>query len=164
MRPTLVGVCGTDLDIVEGSIDPAFIRYPIVLGHEWTGVVESAPVARPEPGMTPPPPVGARVVVEGIVPCGHCAECVAGNTNRCATYDEFGFVRDGAATGLVAAPSRLVHIIADTVANESAVLVEPASVVLRALLRAQPAPGQRVLLIGDGAGVRAKVTIDPSAS
>lgn len=149
VRPALVGVCGTDLDIVEGVIDPAFIRYPIVLGHEWTGVVESVPAAPPEPGLTPPP-VGARVVVEGIVPCGRCAECVAGNTNRCVTYDEFGFIRDGAAAELVVAPTRLVHVIADTVATESAVLVEPAAVVFRALVRAKPSPGQRVLVIGDG--------------
>jgi len=150
VRPVLVGVCGTDLDIVEGAIDPAFIRYPIVLGHEWTGIIESVPTVRLEPGMSPPPAVGTRVVVEGIVPCGHCAECVAGNTNRCTTYDEFGFVRDGAAAELVVAPTRLVHVIGDKVATESAVLVEPASVVLRALLRAKPSPGQRVLVIGDG--------------
>jgi 2-desacetyl-2-hydroxyethyl bacteriochlorophyllide A dehydrogenase len=149
VRPTLVGICGTDLDIVKGTIDPNFVRYPIVIGHEWTGIVESAG-APTGAADTELPSVGARVVVEGIVPCGHCAQCVAGDTNRCVTYDEFGFVRDGAATGLVAVPSRLVHVIADGVAPESAVLVEPASVVLRALLRAAPSPGQRVLVIGDG--------------
>jgi 2-desacetyl-2-hydroxyethyl bacteriochlorophyllide A dehydrogenase len=149
VRPTLIGICGTDLDIVDGSIDPDFVRYPIVLGHEWTGVVETGVVPT---GMsdTESPPVGARVVVEGIVPCGHCARCVAGDTNRCATYDEFGFTRDGAATGLIAVPSRLAHVVADGVPSESAVLVEPAAVVLRALSRAAPSPGQRVLVIGDG--------------
>ncbi len=144
VRPTLVGVCGTDLDIIDGTIDPAFIRYPLVLGHEWTGVVESSDGA---PGAPPP---GAHVVVEGIVPCGHCAECRAGNTNRCETYDEFGFTRDGAATELVAAPVGLVHVLDDSVPAESSVLVEPASVVLRALLRADPSPGQRVGVVGDG--------------
>ena len=149
VRPTVIGICGTDLDIVEGTIDPTFVRYPIVLGHEWTGVVESAAVTTGRPD-TESPAAGAHVVVEGIVPCGHCAQCVAGNTNRCVTYDEFGFVRDGAATGLIAVPSRLAHVVGDSVSSHSAVLVEPAAVVLRALSRVAPSPGQRVLIIGDG--------------
>jgi 2-desacetyl-2-hydroxyethyl bacteriochlorophyllide A dehydrogenase len=144
VRPDLVGICGTDLDILAGDIDPQFVRYPLTIGHEWTGTVVST---RTSPGGPPP---GTRVVVEGIVPCGHCAQCVAGNTNRCATYDEFGFTRDGAAGDLISAPTRLVHPVAPTVAAESAVLVEPASVVLRALIRSRPHPGQRVLVVGDG--------------
>jgi threonine dehydrogenase-like Zn-dependent dehydrogenase len=144
VRPLLVGVCGTDLDIIRGDIDPAFVRRPLVLGHEWVGVLESTT------GTVDFPPIGARVVVEGIVHCGHCAECVTGDTNRCETYDEIGFTRAGAAADLVSVPARLVHGLADGVSLESAALVEPAAVVLRALLRAIPSPGQRVLVIGDG--------------
>jgi 2-desacetyl-2-hydroxyethyl bacteriochlorophyllide A dehydrogenase len=143
IRPQVVGICGTDLDIIDGRIDPEYVRYPIILGHEWSGVVV-------DPGLTPELKPGDRVVVEGIVPCGHCSACMAGDTNRCETYDEFGFVRDGAMTELLVAPSRLVHRLAPSVSRESGALVEPASVAMRALLRAEPQPGQRVLVIGDG--------------
>jgi len=142
VTPTLVGLCGTDLDIIDGRIDPAFVRYPVVLGHEWTGVVAQSD----DPAL----PAGARVVVEGIVPCGQCRECARGATNRCLTYDEFGFTRAGAAADLVRAPGRLVHPLAAGVSEESAALVEPAAVVLRALQRAQPEPGETVLVVGDG--------------
>jgi threonine dehydrogenase-like Zn-dependent dehydrogenase len=139
IRPDLVGLCGTDLEIIGGQVDPAYIRYPIVLGHEWTGLATGdSPLA------------GSRVVVEGIVACGHCARCVRGETNLCETYDEFGFTRDGAATGIVAVPSVLVHRIAARVAAEDAVLTEPAAVVYRGLSRAGVGPGSRVLVIGDG--------------
>ena len=139
VRPDLVGLCGTDLEIISGQVDPAFIRYPIVLGHEWTGIV-----------VADSPAAGSRVVVEGVVACGHCGRCVRGETNLCDTYDEFGFTRDGAATGMVAVPSVLVHPIAAGVAAEDAVLTEPASVVYRGLTRAGVGPGSRVLVIGDG--------------
>jgi threonine dehydrogenase-like Zn-dependent dehydrogenase len=139
VRPDLVGLCGTDLEIIGGQVDPAFIRYPIGLGHEWTGIVTGDS-----------PYAGARVVVEGIVACGHCARCARGETNLCETYDEFGFTRDGAAAGLVAVPTALVHPIAASVTAEDAVLTEPASVVYRGLTRAAVAPGSRVLVIGDG--------------
>lgn len=139
IRPDLVGLCGTDLEIIGGQVDPAYIRYPIALGHEWTGTVTGdSPLA------------GTRVVVEGIVACGQCARCARGETNLCQTYDELGFTRDGAAADLVAVPSRLVHPIAAGVAADDAVLTEPAAVVYRGLARAQAAPGGRALVIGDG--------------
>jgi len=143
IRPIAVGICGTDLDIIDGTIDPEFVRYPLVLGHEWSGVVIEAPDhARAK--------VGDRVVVEGIVPCGQCPACVSGDTNRCEVYDEFGFIRDGAMAELLVAPARLVHRLESVVSMESGALVEPAAVVLRALIRIKPAPGERVLVIGDG--------------
>ena len=139
VRPDLVGLCGTDLEIIGGQVDPAFIRYPIGLGHEWTGIVAGdSPLA------------GSRVVVEGIVACGHCTRCARGETNLCETYDEFGFTRDGAAADLIAVPGTLVHPIAAAVAAEDAVLTEPASVVYRGLTTADVGHGSRVLVIGDG--------------
>ena len=39
IQPAAVGLCGTDLDILAGRIDPAYVRYPLVLGHEWSGTV-----------------------------------------------------------------------------------------------------------------------------
>ena len=129
IAPVVVGICGTDLDIIDGTIDPAFVRYPIVLGHEWAGRVVAGNRSIP---------AGARVVVEGLVPCGHCAECAAGATNRCQNYDEFGFTRDGAAADLLVAPARLVHTLEPHVSWESGALVEPAAVVYRALDRARP--------------------------
>ena len=144
IRPTAVGLCGTDLEIVDGSIDPAYVRWPLVLGHEWSGIVIDPGATAP--GLAP----GSRVVVEGIVPCRHCGSCVDGDTNLCETYDEFGFTRDGAAADLLVAPAELVHALAPSVSAESGALVEPAAVVWRALLRAAPRPGYRILVIGDG--------------
>jgi 2-desacetyl-2-hydroxyethyl bacteriochlorophyllide A dehydrogenase len=141
VAPHVVGVCGTDLDIIDGTIDPNFVRYPLVIGHEFAGTLRT-PAGEVE--------AGARVVVEGIVPCGTCAECLRGATNRCETYDELGFIRDGAAADLLLAPNALIHPLAAAVSWESGALVEPAAVVWRALGRATPQPGSRALIVGDG--------------
>ena len=117
-------------------------RYPLVLGHEWSGTVVSADGSALAPGT--------RVVAEGIVPCGHCARCRAGDTNLCATYDELGFTRDGAAAGYVAVAAPLVHAIGPAVSAADAALVEPAAVVYRALAGSAVAPGCRALVVGDG--------------
>src|SRR5580698_11174600 len=41
VRPLLVGMCATDLELMDGTIDPAYVKYPVVLGHEWVGVLDS---------------------------------------------------------------------------------------------------------------------------
>ena len=145
IRPVVVGLCGTDLEIVDGSIDPAYTHYPLVLGHEWSGTVADGQA----PAEQGPPP-GSLVVGEGIVPCGHCLHCRAGQTNLCLTYDELGFTRDGAAAGFLTVQRSLVHPLAPGVGAEDAALAEPASVVYRALAGAGIAPGWRALVVGDG--------------
>ncbi|MHB1906240.1 MAG: zinc-dependent alcohol dehydrogenase [Acidimicrobiales bacterium] len=142
VRPLLVGVCGTDLELVDATIDPAYVVYPLVLGHEWVGALDND-----VPGVGA---AGDRVVVEGIVPCGHCVACRGGDTNRCDTYDEIGFTRQGALAELVSVPTALAHRLGATVALEDAVLTEPMAVVWRALTRLAIPTGARVAIIGDG--------------
>lgn len=142
IAPLLSGVCGTDLELIDGSIDPAYVRYPLTLGHEWVGELLSdvEGVAH----------AGDRVVVEGIVPCGECAECLRGDTNRCVAYDEIGFTRPGSIAQKIAVPASLVHRLEQSVSLEDAVLVEPMAVVWRALNRIPLRPGLRVAVVGDG--------------
>lgn len=144
VEPHFVGLCGTDLEIIRGDLDPAYTRYPLVLGHEWSGRVLE--VGAQVAGLAP----GDPVVVEGIFPCSVCAACRSGRTNLCENYDELGFTLDGAAGPGVTAPAHLVHRLADDVPLEAGALVEPAAVVLRALTEIDVPPASRVLVIGDG--------------
>jgi L-iditol 2-dehydrogenase len=144
LRPAYCGLCGTDLELVAGEVDPAFVRYPLVLGHEWSGVVVAVGerVVDLEPGM--------RCVGEGIIPCGNCAGCRVGATNVCETYDEVGFTRPGGASDEIVVPARVVHRLADDVTLRDAALTEPTSVVLTGLEKLSLLPGLRVLVVGDG--------------
>lgn len=136
VNPLVVGLCGTDLEIIDGKIDPAYVSYPLALGHEWCGLL-SGDQER-------------LVVAEGVVPCGQCERCREGRTNLCETYEELGFTRDGAAADEVLVPRRVIHPLGGRVDRSAAVLVEPMAVVYQGLARARPQPGWRVLVIGDG--------------
>lgn len=142
IAPILSGLCGTDLELIDGSIDPVYVRYPLVLGHEWVGelVDELDDVGA----------AGTRVVVEGVVTCGDCVECRRGATNRCEVYDEIGFTRPGALAERVSVPAKLVHRLNDDVDLRDAVLIEPMAVVWRALTRLPIVRGLSVVVIGDG--------------
>lgn len=144
IRPEFCGVCATDLELLHGDVDPAFVRYPLTLGHEWSGTVES--VGRGVDGVAP----GERCVAECIVPCGACGSCRAGATNTCDVYDELGFTREGGASDQVLVPARLVHRLSAAVSLLDAALVEPSAVVLRALQKASPPTRARVVVVGDG--------------
>ena len=144
VTPLLVGVCGTDLEIINGKINPAYIHYPATIGHEWVGQI-SAVGADIDPLL-----IGKRVVVEGIVPCTTCFECLAGSTNRCTTYSEIGFTLPGAGAEQVLVPVSQIHIVGEKVSNESAVLVEPTSVVTQGFQKVKPKEHAKVLIIGDG--------------
>jgi L-iditol 2-dehydrogenase len=142
VAPLISGMCGTDIELVDGGVDPMYVRYPLVLGHEWVGVLRGD-----VPGVAV---AGDRVVVEGIIPCDVCADCLHGDSNRCVTYDEIGFTRPGGIAELIAVPSRLVHRIDPAVEIDDAAFIEPMSVVWRALTRIPLRGGLSVAIVGDG--------------
>jgi L-iditol 2-dehydrogenase len=144
VRSRFAGLCRTDVEVLEGELDPRWVRYPCIPGHEWSGVVEA--VGESVAGVEP----GDAVVCEGFCYCGACRRCRAGDTHLCETYDQLGFTRGGGYGELVVAPRRVVHRLPRTVELDAAVLIEPASVVLQGLLRARPAPGETVGVIGVG--------------
>ena len=142
-RPVHTGICGTDLELVAGVVDPAYTRYPLVPGHEWSGIIESV-----GPGVTLKP--GQPVIAEGIIPDRVCAQCVQGHTNLCLVYDELGFTRAGAAADQVLLPAQVVHVLGPQVSLLDAALAEPAAVAWRAIGRGRPRPGERIAVVGDG--------------
>lgn len=145
VRSVKAGVCRTDLDILTGALDPRWVRFPVVPGHEWSGVVDA--VGEGVTGLEP----GERVVCEGNISCLSCPRCRAGDTHLCQSYDAVGFTRGGGWGELVVVPARILHRLPDHVSFDAAVLVEPGSCVVKALDRARIEPGEAVGVVGIGA-------------
>lgn len=144
IRTAYCGICGTDLEILRGSMPEGFAQYPVVPGHEWTGVVEEV-----GPGVTACR-AGDRVSVEGYLPCGKCSRCRAGEFNLCPGHEQIGMTRNGGLAEYVAAPARSCHIVSGQVGLDEALMVEPASTVVRGIERADPRPRSTAAVIGCG--------------
>lgn len=144
VRSSVAGVCRTDLDVLEGALDRRWVSYPCIPGHEWSGVVEA--VGEDVVDLEP----GARVVCEEFCYCGTCRRCRAGDTYLCERYDSIGFTRAGGYGELVVVPRKVVHRLPDAVSMDAAVLIEPAAVVLKALLRVRPEAGEAIGVVGIG--------------
>jgi L-iditol 2-dehydrogenase len=145
VRVAATGICGSDVELFDGRRPAAFVRYPVVPGHEWAGRVVAAGAAVRHVA------VGDPVVAEGIRSCGVCPRCRDGDTNLCsADYAETGFTHPGAFSDFVVVPGRLVHRLPDTRPLEQAALLEPAACVIGGVLAAAPPAGARVVVIGGG--------------
>jgi L-iditol 2-dehydrogenase len=140
------GICGSDLELLDGRRPAAYVCYPVVPGHEWAGRVLAA-----GPGVTGVAP-GDPVVAEGLRACGVCGRCAEGRTNICtAAYAETGFTHPGALAERLVVPAGLLHRLPADRPLEPAALLEPAACVASGLLEAGlPLPGSRVAVVGDG--------------
>ena len=133
-----VGLCGTDAsEYAAGPVmTPLNTRHPatgvlgpVVLGHEFIGVVESSRSDRFV--------AGDRVAAGAGVWCGECAWCRRGQTNLCRSYWTYGLSADGGLTQRVTVPAKMLHPIADHVSDDNAALAQPLAVGLHAVDRSR---------------------------
>jgi len=136
------GICGSDIHAYHG-VHP-FISPPIVLGHEFSGVVEE--VGSGVTGVEP----GQRVVVEPLLTCGKCLNCRLGHYNRCVSMKVIGCQVDGAFAEYVLVPAHRVIPIPDEVSFKQGALVEPLAVAVHAVKRGGPLCGRSVVVLGAG--------------
>jgi L-iditol 2-dehydrogenase len=133
-------VCGSDIH--------RYLRghrtYPIILGHEAAGVIRSVG-EDVDPALA-----GRRAALIPLVPCHICAQCRAGRFSACVAYSFIGSRRDGAFAELVALPARNVLLVPDTLAFESAALIEPSTVARHMLDLGGFNPGGSAVVLGAG--------------
>lgn len=142
VRVAYCGVCGSDIPRIFSK---GTYRFPLVPGHEFSGVVE-----RCGKGVTEFAP-GDKVAVFPLIWCGRCAACEKGKYVQCESYDYLGSRRDGAFAQYVTAPTRNLLRVPDGVSLQEAAMTEPAAVALHALRRAGGCqPGETVAVFGAG--------------
>lgn len=145
VRVAAAGICMSDRELYDGHRDAAYVRYPVVPGHEWSGTVEAV-----GEGVAPAL-VGRRTVAEGFRACLVCERCRCGETSLCAGgYAETGFTEPGAFADHLVVPARLLHPLPDEADLRAAALLEPAAVVAAAVRTGRPRPGERVAVVGAG--------------
>ncbi|MFA4043912.1 MAG: hypothetical protein HZRFUVUK_000694 [Candidatus Fervidibacterota bacterium] len=162
VKTLLAGICGSDIDVITSRSSFYFApitSYPFVLGHEAVGraVEVGSKVSKVK--------VGDRVVLEPALSCPvrelkPCPYCEAGLFGNCERITEgiissgvqTGYCRDtgGAWSECFVAHEHQLHLVPDEIPDEVAVLVEPFSCAMHAVLRARPSKDCKVLVIGCG--------------
>ena len=165
LRTRLTGICGSDNKQVYINADfdnplSTMVSFPHVLGHEVVGVIEQV-----GPGVTRRK-AGERVALNPWLSCGPrgiqpmCPYCQRGQYFFCQHFHDGALptalhigncraVNGGYAAHMPAHESQLFPI-PDEVSTDQAVLSDPFSVSLHAILKAPPPPGGTAVVYGCG--------------
>lgn len=96
LKVQAAGICGSELEAVKNHSPRR--TPPLILGHEFTGVVEA--LGRGVEGWS----VGDPVVANAVIADGTCPACRRGQTHLCANRKLFGMHRPGAFAEFVTVP------------------------------------------------------------
>jgi 2-desacetyl-2-hydroxyethyl bacteriochlorophyllide A dehydrogenase len=143
VRIAATAVCHTDLSIYTGE-HPG-VKYPVVMGHESTGVVQSVGA-----GVTHVK-AGQPVIINPIISCGKCDCCRRGAEHLCRNAGLFGREVEGSMSEYVHLPARYVFVLPPQLPLADATLIETLATVRHAQDRAGLKAGESVVVLGQGA-------------
>lgn len=137
------GICGSDVGIYHGT--NAAATYPRVIGHEMVGVVEE--IGSNVKNLK----VGDRIIVNQVVSCGDCYPCRHNRGNVCDHLEVRGVHRDGGYREYMAVPEEDCYILPDNLSDADAVMIEPTTIAIQSLSRAEIEDDDTIFIIGCGA-------------
>jgi len=146
LRVVATGICGSDLHtFADGRIGDTVLQSPLVLGHEFAGVIEQVGANVMELRA------GIRVAVDPAHPCHHCDMCLHGHPNLCRRLHFCGLYPDnGSLRELMVVPATTCFPVPDSISDDAAAALEPLGVALHAIDLAKIKPGDRVAILGAG--------------
>lgn len=146
LRIESVGVCGSDLHYyLEGRIGSAVITSPLVLGHEFGGIVEEVG-SEADVSL-----LGKRVAVEPGIPCMKCEWCTTGHYNVCLNMQfPGGPPHHGAFCEYYCVHAGFCFPVPDVIDAAESAMIEPLAVAIHTLELAQLKPGESVAILGLG--------------
>ncbi len=144
------GICATDFSIYSGEssfVESGLIKYPVRIGHEWSGVVEA--VGEDVKNIKS----GDRVISESGVSCGKCEACKKGEYDSCKSIKSVGTVNtwDGCFAEYMLMPERHLYVVPDNVTSEEAALIEPMAIAYGGFQGVEINENTTVAVIGVGA-------------
>ena len=132
-------------DLAHDGGYSVFGRYPLIPGHEYSGIVEAVgeDVTRCQ--------VGDRVTADANIPCGVCYFCERGEFVFCEHSEAYGQTRNGGFAQLVAVRQDLVYRIPDNVSMRAAAMTELVGCAFNCMERCDFRYAADVLILGCGA-------------
>lgn len=145
-RVTAVGICGSDLHTwAHGKIGSTELQSPLILGHEFAGVIEAvgSDVTHLE--------VGQRVAVDPARSCGRCEYCQVGHPHLCLHLHFCGhWPDDGALCERMNYPAEGCYPVPDTLSDADAAMLEVLGIAIHAVALGKASPGRSTAVLGCG--------------
>ena len=151
LRVKVTGICGSDLHSYQDArIGDCVVTSPLILGHEFAGVVEKTGPGALDGNQQPLAP-GTRVAVDPAVPCYRCDLCQEGHPNLCR---QMRFCSnhpyDGSLCEWMLMPARCCFPLPEAMSDAEGALLEPLGVGIHAVDLAKLRVGHSVAILGAG--------------
>lgn len=145
------GICGSDLhSYLDARIGDTVVEAPMVLGHEFSGVIEAVGPEAHDGNFNPIQP-GTRVAVDPAQPCHHCELCEQGHPNLCCELQFCGtYPYGGSLCQWMHMPARCCFPMPLAIDDAAAALLEPLGVAIHAVDLARIRVANSVAIIGAG--------------
>ena len=124
-----VGISRTDLKIWKGTLDA---KMPLILGHEFTGVVHES--------SDPQICEGSIVTAEVDISCNTCWYCRNNQNHYCNGKLTLGRTTDGALCEYLTVPAEIVHILPEGVDTHAGTFTEPLASAIETYTRTSVEP------------------------
>ncbi len=138
------GICGTDVHIYHGEKGSADVTPPVVLGHEFAGIV--AEIGSEVTSVK----VGDHVAMDPNMYCNQCMPCRMGKKQECEHLFALGVNVNGGFAEYAVCPETQCFKVREDISFDEAAMAEPLACVVHGIDQAQIQPGQVVLVIGGG--------------
>jgi 2-desacetyl-2-hydroxyethyl bacteriochlorophyllide A dehydrogenase len=138
------GICGTDVHIFKGSEGAAQTTPPVILGHEFSGIIEK--IGSNVKHLK----VGDRVTVDPNNMCGSCYYCQNGLAHFCENMIGYGTTVDGGFAQYWAGNSKQAYQLDDSISFIEGAMVEPIACCLHGIDGCEIKAGSTVMIIGGG--------------
>ncbi|MEM5779620.1 MAG: zinc-dependent alcohol dehydrogenase family protein [Lawsonibacter sp.] len=145
IRVAACGVCGTDVHIYHGGKGSAEVSPPVVLGHEFSGVVEEI-----GPGVDIVA-VGDRVTVDPNLYCGKCHYCQSGKKQLCTGLRAYGVNENGGFAQACVVKQEQCYKLSPTIPLKYGAMAEPLACAIHGVDQAKIRQGDTVCVLGGGA-------------
>ena len=145
IRNMACGVCGTDVHIYHGEPGSADVTPPVVLGHEYAGIVEA--IGRDVTIVKP----GDAVAVDPNIYCGTCYQCRKGHKQLCGNMQAVGVTRDGGFAEYSMVPETQVFRMNPEIGFPAMAMAEPLACCIHGIEQVNIQSGDAVTVIGGGA-------------
>lgn len=138
------GVCGSDVHIFEGDQGSTVTIPPLVMGHEFSGVVTATG------SQVKNCQAGDRVCVDPADNCNECYYCSSGMMGHCEHMNAIGTNVDGGFSQYCKVKARLIHHLKDDVTFVQGAMAEPLACCINGIDRSDIKVGDNVLVYGGG--------------
>jgi threonine dehydrogenase-like Zn-dependent dehydrogenase len=134
----------------DGKDQPAYIKAPMIPGHEFIGIAVELGENIARRGEFK---LGQRLISEQIVPCDDCRFCKSGQYWMCERHDVYGFqnnVNGGMAKYMRLPATSRTHKVPNDMPIEQAAMIEPYACSVHAVNRGKIELDDFVVLAGAG--------------